>query len=262
MSGILEVAREGRLLRIALNRPEKRNALSLRLCHELVEVTDRADNDPGIGAVLLESRGPVFCAGMDLAEMLEPDIDEMNRVHEQLFTTGSRITKPVVAAVRGAALAGGAGLVANCHVVVAAEDATFGLTEIRLGLWPFTIFRAVALAVGERRAVEWSLTGRIIDAAEAHACALVHHVAPAAEVEARAAAIATELSQVSLTAVRSGLYFVQETRGETWKEAGDIAARIRKQVFAGADLKEGVRAFHEKRAPLWPSHRASGAGGH
>lgn len=253
MSGLIEISRRDRLLRIALNRPEKRNALSMALCRELVEALDRADNDRAAGAVLLAGNGKAFCAGMDLGELADPEIDEMNRAHEQLFTIGSRMSKPVVAAVQGAALAGGTGLAANCHIVVAAEDATFGLTEIRLGLWPFTIFRSVALAVGERRAVELSLTGRIFGAREALDFGLAHYLAPAAEVETRAGEIAAALSTASLTAVRSGLFFVQETRGETWKEAGDIAARIRKQVFAGADLKEGVRAFREKRAPQWPS---------
>jgi len=253
MSGLIEISRQGRLLRIALDRPEKRNALSIALCRELVEALDRADNDGAVGALLLTGNGKAFCAGMDLSELADPDVDAMNQAHERLFTAGSRMSKPVVAAVQGAALAGGTGLAANCHIVVAAEDATFGLTEIRLGLWPFTIFRSVALAVGERRAVELSLTGRVFGAQEAFEFGLAHYVVPAADVESRACDIATRLSAASLTAVRSGLFFVQETRGETWKEAGDIAARIRKQVFAGADLQEGIRAYREKRTPQWPS---------
>ena len=88
----------------------------------------------------------------------------MNALHEQLFTIGVRLEKPMVAAVHGAALGGGTGLVANCHVVVALRDAAFGLTEIRLGLWPFLVFRAVAAALGERRAMELALTGRVFRA--------------------------------------------------------------------------------------------------
>ncbi|MFB3828765.1 MAG: enoyl-CoA hydratase/isomerase family protein [Bryobacteraceae bacterium] len=252
MSELVETALEGRLLRLTLNRPEKRNALNIALCRALVEELDRAEADRHIGGVLLAANGPAFCAGMDLDEMASgPDLDEMNDAHEQLFTFGARITKPVVAAVDGPALAGGTGLAANCHIVAASDRAAFGLTEIRLGLWPFTIFRAVSLAVGERRAVELSLTGRVFGASEALEFGLIHYLEP--DPLARALEIARELSSASLTAVRSGLYFVQETRGKAWKQAGEIAARVRKQVFTGADVKEGLKAFHGKHPPKWPS---------
>src|SRR5258708_25020830 len=96
----------------------------------------------------------------------------------------------IVAAVHGTALAGGTGLAANAHIVIASEDATFGLTEMRIGLWPFVIFRAVVDAVGERRAVELGITGRIVDAREALALGLVHQVTPGDELVAQAAEIA------------------------------------------------------------------------
>ena len=105
------------------------------------------------------------------------DTKEINTVHEQLFTIGARLTKPLIAGVHGAALAGGAGLVANCHIVVAGPQASFGLTEIRLGLWPFLVYRAVASAMGERRTLELSLTGRIFGSSEAREFGLVHELA-------------------------------------------------------------------------------------
>ncbi len=151
----VEISQLERVRRIALNRPEKRNALHLELCRELVAAFDAADADPHTGAVLLCANGKTFCAGMDLREAATSDPHALSETHEQLFTTHARFTKPIVAAVQGAALAGGAGLVANAHIAVAAEDATFGLTEIRIGLWPFLIFRSVTLAIGERRAVDW-----------------------------------------------------------------------------------------------------------
>ncbi len=167
MSDTVHTVSDGRLLRLTLNRPQKRNALNLELCRALVEALEGADRDPKIGAILLSANGPSFCAGMDLHEIDHVDDGALSLVHEQLFTIGARLSKPLVAAVHGAALAGGTGLVANCHIVVASEDATFGLTEIRLGLWPFLVFRAVAAAIGERRATELSLTGRIFGAGEA-----------------------------------------------------------------------------------------------
>ena len=166
MSNRIELSREGHLLHIALNRPEKRNALDVAMCRALAGALEEASADPSVRAVLLTGNGKSFCAGMDLDEILDASTGGVDEAHERLFAIGSRMETPIVAAVHGAALAGGTGLAANCHVVVAAEDAKFGLTEIRIGLWPFLIFRAVAAAVGERRAVEMALTGRVFGAEE------------------------------------------------------------------------------------------------
>ena len=167
----IEVTRENRVLHITLNRPEKRNALNGALCHALVGAFDEADSDPNIGSVLLSANGPAFCAGMDLSET-----EDFADIHERLFTTINRVDKPIVAAVQGAVLAGGTGLAANAHVVVASLDARFGLVEIRIGLWPVLVFRAVSLAIGERRATELSITGRILSVDEARAWSLVTEI--------------------------------------------------------------------------------------
>jgi enoyl-CoA hydratase/carnithine racemase len=246
MSDLVEVRREGRLARVALNRPEKRNALSVALCRELAEALEEADGDPGVGAILLSGNGKAFCAGMDLDEVLDADSGAIDVVHERVFTAGLRLNTPIVAAVHGAALAGGTGLAANCHVVVAADDATFGLTEIRLGLWPFVIFRVVEAAVGLRRATEMALTGRIFGAAEAERYGLVHRVVPAGELELAAQDAATEIAQASRTAVRGGLEYVRASRGLNMEEAGEIARRTREEVFRSAEFREGIRAFRDK----------------
>ncbi len=253
---ILESSREGRILRLALNRPEKRNALNSQLCRELVNALENADRDSSIGAILLSAAGKHFCAGMDLTEVSSGTTPEINNAQEQLFTMGGRLGKPWVAAVHGAALGGGMGLVANCHIVVAHPEATFGLTEIRLGLWPFLVFRVLSAGLGERRATELSLTGRIFGADQAHEIGLVHQVT--ADFEQRAAELAGSLSEASPTAIRSGLTFVREVRGRDWKTAGEIARRIRDEVFESADFEEGRRAFQEKRSPRWPSLRQEG----
>ena len=261
MTDLLEVNREGRLLRITLNRPEKRNALSIELCHQLVITLDHAAADPHVGAILLSANGKSFCAGMDLSEILAADLKEASRVQEQLFSVSTRLTTPIVAAVQGAALAGGTGLVANCHVVIASEDATFGLTEIRLGLWPFLIFRSVALAIGERRATELALTARILNAQEAHGYGLVSEVCAGDALGAHAAEIARRLAYASPTAVRSGLMFVQEIRQRDSHQAAEFARSIRMQVLEGGDFQEGVHAFQEKREPRWPSLDPADRGG-
>ncbi len=247
----LEIRREGRLLCVALNRPEKRNALNVQICLDLVHTLEAADGDASVGAILLSGNGKCFCAGMDLTELETADSAEITSAQERLFTIGSRLGKPLVAAVQNAALAGGTGLVANCHVVIAREDAIFGLTEIRLALWPFLVFRAVSAAVGERRTVELALTGRIFGAAEAKDYGLVHEVSP--HLEKRATEVAAALAESSPTAMRSGLAFVQEVRGRDWRTAGEIARRVRDEVFASRDFAEGLEAFRQKRPPRWPS---------
>lgn len=251
MSDVLEIELRNRVLRLMLNRPDKRNALNAELCRELVDSVNRANKDPQVGAIVLAANGKAFSAGMDLQEVNELRPEALSNVHEQLFTMISRITKPIVAAIDGAALGGGLGLVANCHVVVASPRAQFGLTEIRLGLWPFLVYRAVQEALGERRALWLALTGRIFNAEEGKAIALVHelHEDPLA----KALEISEELGGLSPSAVRSGLGYVQEARGKDWEMAGLIARRVREELISGPDFQEGVRAFREKRKPEWPS---------
>jgi enoyl-CoA hydratase/carnithine racemase len=257
MTESLHSVREGRILHLTLNRPEKRNALDASLCKSMVEAMETAALDSAIGAILLTATGKSFCAGMDLAEIEQgPDTTEINSLHERLFTLGARITKPIVAAVQGAALGGGTGLVANCHIAVAAPDANFGLTEIRLALWPFLIYRAVTAALGERRTIELALTGRIFDAAEAREILLVHEVAQ--DPVARALEIARAVAAFSPVAIQRGLEFAQQVRGRGPKEAGKIAQEFRNQMFAGPDFKEGIRAFRERREPQWPSFKDVG----
>ncbi len=251
MNDILQVTRRGRVLRLALNRPECRNALSGQLCRELVRAIEDANSDASVGAILLTGNGKAFCAGMDLGELAAAGAETVDPAQERLFTLGARLSKPLIAAVRGPALAGGTGLAVNCHIVVASEDATFGLTEIRVGLWPLLVFRAVAAALGERSAVELSLTGRIFRAEEAREMGLVHEVA--SDAEARGWEIASTVAGYSPTAIRAGMVFVREARSLDDRSAGELARRMRREVLDSPDLKEGLRAFREKEQPKWPS---------
>lgn len=250
---MLGISQQERVLRLTLNRAEKRNALSFELCQALAEAFDRAATETSVGAVLLEAEGPVFCAGMDLEDASAVDAVTRTAIHEQLFTAGTRLRKPLIAAVSGAALGGGLGLVANAHIVVAAQGASFGLTEIRLAMWPFFIWRSITAAVGDRRATEMALTGRIFGANEAAQYGLVHEIVPPVELDDRATAIAELVSSYSPFTIERGLELAQRSRSLASAEAGELAARLRAEVFASPDFREGVTAMQQKRRPQWPS---------
>jgi enoyl-CoA hydratase/carnithine racemase len=256
---VLQKVRQGRVLRLTLDRPEKRNAINNELSAAIVEAVEGAVQNPSVGAILLTGSGTVFCAGMDLDEVAGGVSPEVNSLQEQLFTLGARSCKPLIAAVGGAALGGGTGLVANCHIVIAEPSATFGLTEIRLGLWPFLIYRALGIALGERRTLELSLTGRIFGSEEARDLGLVHEIAP--DAGKRAQEVAEAVAGFSPKAIQSGLSFVQDVRGMDWEKSGRMARRFRDQVLRGADFQEGIRAFREKRPPRWPSLQIRNAEG-
>jgi enoyl-CoA hydratase/carnithine racemase len=250
---LLLIEKEGRVLSITLNRPEKRNAFNVEMCHALVNAIMAAQSDPGVGSILLTAAGRVFSAGMDLYEASSETGDESIDIHEKLFSIGRQTSKPIVACITGPALGGGLGLVAQAHIAVAAQGALFGLTEIRSGIWPFLVYRSVEAAIGSRRTLELSLTGRLFSTHEALSWGLIHQVAHAFEVEDRAGAIARDIAKASPEALRLGLEYVKGSRHQTWEESGRLAAELRRECTASADFKEGVAAFHSHREPHWPS---------
>jgi enoyl-CoA hydratase/carnithine racemase len=256
VSSNLVISREGRVLRLTLAREEKRNALDAALCRAIVEACEA--EDPTVGAILLDAQGKVFCAGMDLAEVRSVDPTEW---HERLFTLGARLRKPLIAAVSGPALGGGLGLVANAHIAIAAQGSSFGLTEVRIGLWPFVVYRSMVDAVGPRRALELSLTARIFGVNEALQYGLIHETVPAIELDDRATAVAQSLANASAEGIARGLDFAYRARGLSLTEGGRLAAEMRALSFASADFAEGLAAFESRRAPVWPSLAASGRDG-
>jgi enoyl-CoA hydratase/carnithine racemase len=184
------VEQDGRLCRITLAAPEKRNILDAAACRALIQEMLDAAASEHTGAILLDADGPIFCAGA---------------ASDDLFTIGQRIGKPLVAAVQGVVISGGLALAANAHVVLAAQGTSFGLTDIREGKWSGATFSAIARAVGERRALELGLTGRVFSTPDALAWGLVHYVAPAFELDDRAMEIAGALAKANPAAVREAL---------------------------------------------------------
>src|SRR5271169_7173292 len=182
------------VLRLTLNRPDARNALSTALMSALLEALARAATDPEARVVVIAGAGPAFCAGHDLREMRT---DQRRETYERIFAQCSelmlaivRLPKPVIAEVHGVATAAGCQLVATCDLAVAAEDARFATPGVNIGLFCSTPMVALTRAVGRKPAMEMLLTGDFVDAATARAIGLVNRVVPAADLRAAVDALA------------------------------------------------------------------------
>jgi enoyl-CoA hydratase/carnithine racemase len=168
-----------------------------------------------------------------------------------VFVAMHEMGKPIIAMVNGAALAGGLGLMVACDLVVAADTATFGTTEIAVGLWPMMITAEITRSVGRKKALEMMLTGSKLDAAEALACGLINRAVPAAELEAQTMALATELAARSPAAMSLGLHaFYRSQDMEFEPQLRYLQAEL-SRVLALEDAAEGIAAFLGKRAPVW-----------
>ncbi|MEZ5352244.1 MAG: enoyl-CoA hydratase/isomerase family protein [Bryobacteraceae bacterium] len=238
---------DGRVFRITLDRPERRNALNEDLCLRLVAAFREAEQDERTGAILLDASGPMFCAGMDLDESLAADAVAKTSIHEELFTVGARCSIPIVAAARGGAIAGGVGLVAQAHVVICDTGATFGLPEVRIGMWPFVIWTSLVRALGERRALALSLTGDRFSAAEAKEYGLVHHVVDAGDVAGEAESAARAIAETSPSAVRRGMQLARQSRELDMNATVSLAAALRSEQLKSAEYRDKVESIRAKR---------------
>lgn len=240
----LLVERAGGVLRLTLNRPEKRNALDAALIRSLREALEGAERDEPVRVVALSGAGPDFCSGADLSALRRiakastmenlADVDEL----AALFSTPRRLGKPVVALVRGRALAGGCGLATACDLVLAAEGAEFGYPEVRIGFVPAMVMAILRRNVSEKRAFELVALGEPIGAAEAERIGLVNRVWPEDRFDAEAAAYVDELAGRSASALRLTKRLLYHA------DAMGFEAAIR----AGADLNALARTTEDTRA--------------
>lgn len=248
---------EERIARITLNEPDHRNALTYAMVSELIAALRQAEANDSVRVVLLAAAGKNFSAGGNLREFVA-EIDkpafyhwESGALWEELFGLPPQMTKPVVAAVQGYALAGGCALAAVCDLVVASAEAQFGMTEIKIGLFPLVVLPALRRAVGDKKALELSLTGAIFDAQEALRIGLVNRVVPGAELEESALALARDLAEKSREALHLGKRLFWDTAGMTYAQALSYGRILRVNYMLSEDLREGTTAFLEKRKPNW-----------
>jgi len=250
------IERRGHVLIVTMNRPQARNALSGPMMELMRQAWDTVDSDPEIRVCVLTGAGGAFCAGADLKAMTSShpgdrfqggDLDVS--VIEPLLK-GRRLTKPLIAAVEGPAVAGGTEILQACDIRVAGASARFGVSEARWGLFPLggsavRLPRQIPYTV----AADLLLTGRHITAAEALSIGLIGHVVPDGQALGKALEVAGAIAANGPVAVRAILRVIRETEGMAENEAFTLEAKVGMAVFASEDAKEGPRAFAEKRQP-------------
>lgn len=242
--------------RVTIDRPQRRNALSFTVLRELRAAFALAGQDESVRVVVLTGEGEkAFCAGADLGGIAEnagpAEVHEARGEIAELFRDLWNLGKPVIARVRGYALAGGFGLALACDFVIAAEDATFGTPEIDVGLWPYTITVPLLRSMPPKRALELMSTGRRVDAAEAERIGFVTRVVPVAELDAAVDELAATLAAKSPLILRWGRDSFYRVLDERADDALDYLHAMLSVTSTTEDTAEGVTAFTEKRAPRW-----------
>jgi enoyl-CoA hydratase/carnithine racemase len=248
------VSQEGATGRIALNRPEKRNALSLELMQELISSLETLGANPDVRVVVIEGAGVAYSAGHDLSEMIGRDLPFYQRLFDvctELMQTIHRVPQPVIAKVHGVATAAGCQLVAACDLAVASDDARFGTPGVKIGLFCSTPMVPLSRAIGRKRALEMLLTGDLIDANTALEWGLVNRVVPGEQLEDEVMGLVEKIIQSSPLTVGIGkqAFYAQVERDE--HGAYDLTKSVMAMNSMAADAQEGMSAFLEKRQPSW-----------
>lgn len=243
-----------RVALIRLNRPKQLNALNDTLMNELGAALMKYDHDDEIGAIVLTGSDKAFAAGADILAM--KDFSFMDVYMSDYFTrnweTLRRVRKPVVAAVMGYALGGGCEVAMMCDIVIAGDNARFGQPEIKLGIIPGAGgTQRLPLAVGKAKAMDMLMTGRTMDAREAEQAGLVSRVAPADKALDLALEVAKEISQLPLPALMMLKESVNRAFESPLSEGLLFERRMIHALFASSDQKEGMKAFLEKRPPVF-----------
>lgn len=244
------------IARITINRPDKLNALNATVIAELGDAVTRVETDAAVRAVILTGAGPkAFVAGADISELAEQTPlggKARSALGQQVFRRLERCGKPVIAAVNGFALGGGCELAMACHIRLASDNAKFGQPEVKLGIGPgYGGTARLPRLVGRGRALELLLTGGMIDAAEAYRIGLVNRVVPADRLLPEAEALARAILENGPLAIRACLEAVDAGLDSSLDQALLLEADHFGLLSASSDMKEGTKAFLEKRKPTF-----------
>lgn len=249
---IVEVDQQ--IARITLNRPERRNALSLALMRELLDCLRSFGESREISAVILAAAGNVFSSGHDLSEMRGRTIGDYRKLFEvcvEMMTEIQRIPQPVIAEVQGVATAAGCQLVATCDLAVASETAKFATPGVRIGLFCSTPMVALTRAVGRKRALEMLMTGAPIDARTAAEWGLVNRVVPAEQLRGETEKLARQITEASPMTLGLGKQAFYTQIDLDQSKAYDYTKQVMSLNAMAEDAQEGIGAFLEKRHPCW-----------
>lgn len=250
----ISVESEGHIAIVTLNRPQRRNALSLELMTELIECLNEIGRDHSLRAVILAAAGRVFCSGHDLNEMVGRDINDYREVFDvctELMTRIQTIPQPVIAQVQGIATAAGCQLVATCDLAVASDQAAFGTPGVKIGLFCTTPMVALSRAVGRKRALHMLMTGEMIDALTAVEWGLINIAVPATELEEQSRKLAARIAEASSFTVALGKQAFYTQIDLDQPKAYAYAKEVMSMNALAADAQEGISAFLEKRQACW-----------
>ena len=243
------------LATVRLNRPEKRNALSSEMLIQLGEALEKIASESDVRLLVLTGQGEAFCAGTDVAALAQLDESDARRVAELGQAVCNQIEYlpvPAIAAINGVAAGGGCELALACHLRVAARSATFSLPEIKLGVIPaYGGTQRLGREIGRGRAMEMILTGKTISADEALQFGLVNRVVDREQLLAQTGTLAAEILALAPLAIRACLTAVTQGLEMPLAEGLNVEANLFASLFATNDVKEGTRAFLEKRKPLF-----------
>ncbi|MBT9330048.1 enoyl-CoA hydratase/isomerase family protein [Paracidobacterium acidisoli] len=246
---------------IVLNRPAKRNALNPQMMEELTHALETAGKSPACGVIILTGAGSAFCAGLDLdhLETLNARTTAEHRTDSErvanLLMTLYHTPKPTIAAVNGAAIAGGMGIATICDFTLSVPEAKFGYTEVRIGFVPAIVSAFLRGQVGDKRCRDLLMTGRLMNAEEAEAWGLLTRVIPEQDLMREARTLAHSLLRNSPAAVQATKRLLSEHANHHLLEEIESAIRANTEARTTEDFKEGIRSFLEKRPPQWPSQR-------
>ena len=245
---------ESGIITLTLNRPDRRNALSLELMRELIAALEQVRNDKAVRAVILAANGKVFSSGHDLSQMTGRTVNDYRQIFDVctvLMQTIQAIPQPVIARVQGIATAAGCQLVATCDLAIANDDAQFATPGVKIGLFCTTPMVALTRAIGRKRAMEMLLTGKVIDAHTAADWGLVNRVVPAAELEAATLKLAKDITAASSFTIGLGKQAFYSQIDLDQPKAYAYAKEVMSMNALAADAQEGIGAFLEKRTPCW-----------
>ena len=254
--GTLKLAFDAGVATLALNRPEKRNAISYDLIDELLVALEEVSKSPA-RVLIVTGAGKAFCSGMDLDTLkslagrtAEQNLEDSRKV-ARLFRSLYEVPRPTIAAVNGAAIAGGLGLATVCDFTLAVPEAKFGYTEVRIGFVPAIVSAFLLRQVGEKIARDLLLTGRLFDAAEALRMGLINEIVPLAYLIERARALAGQLIENSPMSLAYTKRLLSDHARAELDAQIEAAVAENAGIRTTADFREGITSFLEKRKPKW-----------